>query len=146
MDQDIIKCNDCGIIVDIGDRNIDQCTRKRFYCELCMAQKNPYSETEHNIKKKYIRITIISTFIVLMILIAASWGKTQNDNLFEYIIGYGLSYFIIWIFTAIVLIPVLMTMKKPHKEKIKKEKDISLKEIIKKKELRKTLLEQQEKA
>lgn len=146
MDTEIIKCNDCGIAVEVGDRNIDKCTRKRFYCELCMAQKNPPSKTEQKIKRTYIKLTTLSAFIVLMILIAIYWDKTKNDNLFEYIIAYGLGYFIIWIITSILLLPVLTIIKKPHKEQIKKEKEKSLKEILAEKELRNNYLKQQENA
>ena len=146
MDAGVNQCKSCGIVFDDLDHEIDKCTKKRLYCELCLAQKNPRSKTEQKIKKKYIQFTAISAFIVLIIIIAINWGKNKNDNFFEYLIGYGFGYIIIWVFTSILLMPVLMIMKNPHKFQIKKEKEKYIEEIEEKKESRKTLLEQQEKA
>ena len=96
MDTSVNQCKSCGIIFDDVDQEIDKCTKKRLYCELCLAQKNPWSETEQKIKKKYIQVTAISAFIILTILIIINWEKNKNDSFFEYLIVFGLGYLIIW--------------------------------------------------
>jgi uncharacterized membrane protein YvbJ len=146
MDASVNQCKSCGIIFDDVDHEIDKCTKKRLYCELCLAQKNPRSETEQKIKKKYILITAISAFIILTILIVINLEKNKNDNFFEYLVGFGFGYLIIWGFTSIFLFPVLMLMKKPHKVQIKQEKEKYIEEIEVKKESRKTQQEQRERA
>lgn len=146
MDANVNQCKSCGIIFDDVGQEIDKCTKKRLYCELCLAQKNPRSETEQKIKRKYILITAISAFIILTMLIVINFGKNKNDNFFEYLVGFGFAYLIIWGFTSIFLIPVLMRMKKPHKVQIKKEKEKYTEEIAVKKESRITQQEQQERA
>ena len=98
MDTGVNKCKGCGIVLERVDNNIDKCSGKKLYCELCLAQKNPRSITEKKIKRNYILITAILSFIVVIILVAINWGKSTNDNVFEYLIGYGLGYLIIWIF------------------------------------------------
>ena len=82
----------------------------------------------------------------MTMLIVINWEKNKNDNFFEYLVGFGFSYIIIWGFTSILLMSVLMRMKKPYKVQIKKEKEKYIEEIEVKKESRKTLLEQQERA
>ena len=146
MDASVDKCKSCGIVFDDVDHEIDKCAKKKMYCELCLAQKNPRSETEQKIKKKYILVTAISAFIILIILIVINWGKNKNDAFFEYLVGFGFGYLIIWGFTSILLMPVLMLMKKPHKLQIRKEKEKYIEEIEVKKESHKILLEQQERA
>ncbi len=146
MDASVNQCKSCGIVFEDVDHEIDKCTKKRLYCELCLAQKKPRSETGQKIKKKYIQVTAISAFIILIMFIVINWEKSKNNNIFEYLVGFGFSYLIIWGFTSILLLPVLMLMKKPYKAQIKKEKEKYIKEIEVKKESRKTLQEQQERA
>ena len=146
MDASVDQCKSCGIVFDDLDQEIDKCAKKRLYCELCLAQKNPRSETEQKIKKKYIVVTAISAFMILIIPIVINWGKSENDNFFEYLVGFGFGYLIIWGFTYMILMPVLMLMKKPHKLQIKNEKEKYIEKIEVKKESRKTLQEQQERA
>lgn len=141
MDASVNQCKSCGIVFADVDHEIDKCSKKRIYCELCLAQKNPRSETEQKIKKKYIHVTAISAFIILIMLVVVNWEKSKNDNFFEYFVGFGFGYIIIWGFTSMLLMPILMLMKKPHKVQIKKEKEKYIEEIEKKKEFRKTLQE-----
>ena len=110
-----------------------------------MAQKTPWSETEQKIKKKYIQVTAVSAFILLVIFFVINWEKNKNDNFFEYFVGFGFGYLIIWGFTSILLLPVLMLMKKPHKVQIKKEKEKYIGEIEVKKVSRKSPQEKEEK-
>ena len=141
MDASVNQCKSCGIVFADVDHEIDKCSKKRIYCELCLAQKNPRSETEQKIKKKYIHVTAISAFIILIMLVVVNWEKSKNDNFFEYFVGFGFGYIIIWGFTSMLLMPILMQMKKPHKVQIKKEKEKYIEEIEKKKEFRQTLQE-----
>lgn len=138
MDTDVHQCKNCGIVFDDLDQEIDKCAKKRLYCDLCLAQKNPRSETEQKIKKKYIWVTAVSAFIVLTLLFVLNWGKSKNDNPFEYLVGFGFGYLIIWGFAALLLMPILILMKKPHKEQIRKEKEKYVEKIEVKKESRKT--------
>ncbi len=146
MDDSVDRCKSCGIYFDDVDQEIDKCAKKKIYCELCLAQKNPRSAIEQKIKKKYIQVTAISAFIVLALFIAINWEKNKYDNLFEYVVGFGFGYLIIWGFTAILLLPVLRQMKKPHKAQIYQEKEKYIEEIEVEKESSKTLQEQQKKA
>lgn len=146
MDANEIRCKGCGIVFDIVDSNIDKCAGKRLFCELCLAQKAPRSVTEQKIKKKYLLITASSAVIALIMFIAVNWEKSKNENLLEYLVGYGFGLLLIWIFLSILLLPVFMLMKKPHKKRIKEEKEKYVEEIEKKKTSRKTVLQQQEKA
>lgn len=146
MDTCEHRCKGCGIVFEDPDDNIDKCLKKRLYCELCLAQKNPRSETEQKIKKRYIQVTALSAFLVLVILIAINWENNKNDNFFEYFVVLGFGYFIIWGFTSLLLMPVLMLMKKPHKVQIRKEQEKYIETIEEKKESRKTLQEQKERA
>lgn len=144
MDDNIDKCYDCGTAVIAVNRNIDKCAGKRLYCELCLAQKDPKSATEQKIKKKYILITSVTAFLLLIMFIALNLEKTKNNTLWDYVVGYGLGYAIIWVFAAILLLPVLLLMKRPHREQIRKEKDIFLQEIEEKRKSRGPEKEQQE--
>ena len=108
MDACVNQCKSCGIVFDDVEHEIDKCMKKRLYCEFCLAQKNPRSETEQKIQKKYIQITAISAFIILTMLIVINWEKNKNDKFFEYFVGYGFGYLIIWGFTSIILMPVLI--------------------------------------
>ena len=146
MDTPVNQCKSCGIVFDDVDQEIDKCAKKRLYCELCLAQKNPCSETEQKIKKKYIQVSAISAFIILTTLVVINWEKSKNDNFFEYLVGFGFGYLIIWGFTYMILMPVLMLMKKPHKLQIKNEKEKYIEKIEVKKKSRKTLQEQEAKA
>jgi len=143
MDPSENRCKSCGVVFEDVDGNIDKCVKKRLYCELCLAQKNPRSKIEQKIKRRYIRITAASAFLALITLVAINWEKNKNDNFFEYLVGFGFGYLIIWFFTSILLLPVLMLMKKPHKVQIKKEQETYIQEIEAKKETRNTLLKQQ---
>lgn len=145
MDTSVHQCKSCGIVFDDVNQEIDKCMKKRLYCELCLAQKNPWSETERKIKKKYVYVTAITAFVILILFIVLNWGKNKNDNIFEYLVGFGFGYLIIWGFTSILLLPVLRLMKKPHKIQIRKEKEKFLEEIEVKIESRKTQQEKQEK-
>lgn len=136
MDADVKRCKSCGIVFDDMDGQIDECAKKRLYCEICMAQKNPKSTTEQKLKKKYIQFTAIAALAILVLLIAINWGKNKYDTPFEYIFGFGFGYLIIWGFTAFLLLPVLMIMKKPHKMKIRQEKETYIEEMEVKKESR----------
>ena len=138
MDGSIYRCKSCGFVFDDVDPEIDKCTKKKLYCELCLAQKNPRSETEQTINKRYVKVTAISSVILLISLIVINWGKNKNDSFVEYIIVFGIGYLIIWATITILLLPVLQIMKKPHKIRIKKEKDRYIKITEEKKELRKT--------
>lgn len=138
MDAGVDHCKSCGIVFDDAGKELDQCAKKRLYCDLCLAQKNPRSETEQKIKKKYIRITGGAAFTVLILLFVLNWGKSKNENLFEYLVGFGFGFIIIWTISALLLMPVLMFMKKPHKEQIRKEKEEYIEKIETKKESRKT--------
>ena len=146
MDTSVNQCKSCGIVFDDAGQEIDKCQKKRLYCELCLAQKNPWSETEQKIKKKYILVTAISAFIIFAMFVAINWENSKNDSLLEYLIGFGFGYLIIWGFTSILLLPVLMLMKKPHKVQIKQDKEVYIEEIEAKKESRKTLQEKHERA
>ena len=141
MDASANKCKGCGIVFDTAGGNIDKCSGKSLFCELCMAQKNPRSRTEQKIKKKYIQVTALLAFVVLIMLIALNWEKNKYDNIFEYLVGFGFGYLIIWGVTSILLLPALILMKKPHKVQINKEKEKYIEEIEEKKESRKTLLD-----
>ena len=137
MADSVIRCKGCGIVFENADPNIDKCAGKKLYCELCLAQKNPRSEIEQRLKKKYILVTAIAAFVVLLTITAIHWGKSRNDNIFEYILGFGFSYLIIWGFAAILLLPVFMVMKKPHKIQIRQEKEKFIEELEEKKASRK---------
>jgi flagellar biosynthesis/type III secretory pathway M-ring protein FliF/YscJ len=139
MDSDVHRCKGCGIVFEDVDENIDKCAKKRLYCELCLAQKNPWSKTEQKIKKRYILVTGISAFLVLIVLFTINWEKNKNDTLFEYLIVFGIGYLLVWVITSILLMPVLMRMKKPHRDQIKKEKQKYIEEIEEKKASRNTL-------
>ena len=102
-----------------------------------------YCMRKKRIKKKYILGTALAAFIVLIVITAINWGKSKNDTIFDYIVGFGFSYLIIWGFAAILLLPVLMLMKKPHKVQIRQEKEKYIEELEEKKETRKTLPGQQ---
>lgn len=146
MDPSVHKCKSCGVIFDDDGQEIDKCAKKRLYCDLCLAQKNPRSETEQTIKRRYIRITALSAFIVLTVLIVINWEKNKNDTFLEYVVGFGFGYMLIWGFISILLIPALMLMKKSHKEQINKEKEKYIEKIEAKKESRITLQEEHERA
>ena len=146
MDNVVHRCKGCGIVFEDADQEIDKCLKKRLYCELCLAQKNPWSETEQKIKRKYILLTTLTSFIILTLLIVFNWGKSKNSNLFEYVIGFGIGYLLIWGFTSLLLLPVLRFMKKPHKEQIKMEKEKYAEEIEVKKVSRKAYQEKQKQA
>ena len=143
MDHGFNKCKGCGFVFDDMDDNIDECAKKRLYCEICLAQKNPISETEQRIQKRHSLITITSAFLVLIVLIATNWEKSRNDNIFEYLVVFGFGYLLIWGFISILFMPVLMRMKKPHQKQIKKEKDTYIERMEEQKESRKSLQEQQ---
>lgn len=132
------RCKGCGIVFKDDDTNIDKCAKKRLYCEMCLAQKNPRSRTEQKIKKKYTLVTALSAFLVLGVIVALNWERNKNDNIFEYAVALGLAYVIIWIITSVLFIPVLMRMKKPYKEEIKKEKEEYIATIEEKKVSRKS--------
>lgn len=142
MDASVNRCKNCGVVFKDLDNEIDKCAKKRIYCALCLAQKNPRSETEQKIKRKYILLAAVSAFIIMALLIVINWGKNKNDNLFEYLVSFVLGYLIIWGFTSILLLPVLKFMKKPHKVQINQEKERYIEEIEGKKQSRKTLHEQ----
>ena len=120
--------------------------RKDCIANYVWLKKNLGQRPGKKLKKKYIQVTAISAFIILIMFIVINWEKSKNNNIFEYLVGFGFSYLIIWGFTSILLLPVLMLMKKPYKAQIKKEKEKYIKEIEVKKESRKTLQEQQERA
>lgn len=145
MDADIHRCKSCGAVFEDVPEEIDKCAKKRIYCDFCLAQKNPVSETEQQIKKKYIRFTAIAAFLVLVVLIAINWGKTKNENFFEFGVVFGIGYGVIWAFTAGLLLPILARMKKPHKEQIRKEYEKYINIMEKKKKVRDAQLEQEEK-
>ena len=138
MDISEHQCKGCGaVLVDVNP-NIDKCAGRKQFCELCLAQKNPRSKTEKEIKKRYFLVTAISAVIVLVIFITINWGNNKNDNFFEQLAVFGISYVIIWGFTSIVLLPVLMLMKKPHRELINKEKEEYREAMEEKKKSRQT--------
>jgi len=130
------RCKGCGIVFDYVDTNIDKCAKKRLYCELCLAQKNPLSKTEKKINKRYIQITSLTAFLALLVLFTLNWGKNKNDTILEYFVVFCLGYLLIWVCTSILLLPVLARMKKPHKEKINKEKEQYREEIAEQKAAR----------
>lgn len=138
MNTGVDRCKSCGVVFKDLDSEIDKCAKKRIYCELCLAQKNPVSVTEQKIKRKYILLTAITALAVFAILIAVNWGKSENNNLFEYIVSFGLGYIIVWGGTALVFLPFLRMMKKPHKTLINREKEEYIEDLEKKKESRKT--------
>lgn len=129
MDTDIHRCKGCGIVFPDLDKEIDKCAKKRLYCELCLAEKNPWSATEQKIKKKYIRGTALIAFLVMVLLFVLNWDQNKNDNFLEYIVGFGFGYALIWGFIALLFIPVLMLMKKPYKGQINQEKERYREEI-----------------
>lgn len=139
MDTGVHRCKGCGIVFEDMNDNIDKCAKKKLYCELCLAQKNPWSKIEQKIKKRYILLTGISAFLVLIVFFAINWGKNKNDTIFEYLIVFGIGYVLIWVITSILLMPILIRMKKPHKEQIKREKQQYIEEIEEKKKSRKNL-------
>lgn len=142
MGNNLDRCKSCGTIFKELDDQIDKCAKKRLYCALCLAQKNPLSVTEQKIKRKYILLTAATALIIFGLLLAINWGKNKNNNIFEYIVSFGLGYLIVWGFTAILLFPVLKLMKKPHRAQINQEKERYIEEIEEKKKSRKNLQEQ----
>ncbi len=145
MDSYVNRCKSCGIVFSDMSHEIDKCANKKPYCELCLAQKDPRSVTEQQIKKKYILTTALFALITLIILIFSFLEKSKNDSVFEYIVGFGIGYVLIWICTAILFTPILMLMKKPHRAQINREKERYKKKIEEKKNARKSEQEQPEK-
>ena len=145
MSDRVYQCKSCGIVFDTTGITIDKCTEKRLYCELCLAQQSPQSTIEQKIRKRYIQIVTLSAFIILTILMFLKWENNKYETFFDYFIGFGVGYVIIWVFTSILLLPILMLMKKPRREEIKKEKETYIDTIENKKESRKIQMEQQEK-
>ena len=58
MDASVNQCKSCGVVFEDVDHEIDKCTKKRLYCELCLAQKKPRLETEQKIKKNTSRLPL----------------------------------------------------------------------------------------
>ena len=143
MDAGEHRCKSCGIVFDYPDGKIDECTKKRLYCEICLAQKNPKSTTEQKIKKKYIQFTAIAALAILVLFVAINWGKNKYDTPFEYLFGFGFGFLIIWAFTAFLGMPFLLVMKKPHKMTIRQEKEKFIEELEEKKVARDIQLGQQ---
>lgn len=137
MDATVHRCKSCGAVFDDDGQELDKCQKKRLYCELCLAQKNPWSAKEQQIKRKFILVTASFSFVLLGVLMALNWGKSQNNNLFEYLVSFGLGYLVIWVFSSLILLPVYFKMKKPHKKQIKEEKEKYKQEMEVKKASRK---------
>ena len=138
MDAGASRCKSCGIVFQDLEHELDKCAKKRIYCELCLAQKNPVSGTEQKIKRKYGWITAVTAFIILALLFGVHWGENKNDSIFEYLIALGLGYVLVWIVTAVLLLPVLRFLKKPHKKQIESEKEKYIEQLEVKKKKRKT--------
>ena len=137
METITYRCKSCGTAFAEQDEQIDKCVKKRLYCDLCLAQKNPLSKTERNIRNRYLLGTTLAALFILVAFMVLNWEKNRYDSPVEYIMGFGLGYLVIWIFTTLLLLPVLVIMKKPHRARIRREKDLYVEEIVKKKELRK---------
>ncbi|GAB4337380.1 MAG: hypothetical protein Kow0089_08550 [Desulfobulbaceae bacterium] len=136
------RCKGCGIVFEDLDQEIDKCLKKRLYCELCLAQKNPWSPTEHRIRNRYILCTAAAALLVLGVLTALNWEKSENKSVFEFLVSFGFGYLIIWGFTALSLLPALVRMKKPWKEQIRQEKEKYVEEMETKKVVRKARQEE----
>ncbi len=123
------RCKSCGVIFADAGQEIDKCQKKKLYCELCVAQKNPRSATEQKIKKKYLLLSAGFAFIVWTMLIVASLDKNKGDNLFGQLLVFGIGYAVLWAVTALLSIPLFVFMRKPHKARIKQEKERYVEEI-----------------